>query len=71
MTDYFSHTASSLWCLLCVFGGRRVYTEALFLSGGHLFFKKVASDFLGGNIRGPKHNSETNETDLHVNCTVQ
>lgn len=71
VTDDSSHTTSSLWCLLCVFGGRGVYIKALFLSGSHLFFQKVASNFLGGNSKGLKHNSETDETDLHVNSAVQ
>ena len=47
-------------------GERGVYIKALFLYGSHLFFKKVLSNFLGGNIRGPKCSSETDETGLHV-----
>lgn len=48
-----------------------VYIKTVFLYGGHLFFKKVVSNFLGGNIRGPKHHAETGETVVHVNCVVQ
>lgn len=47
------------------------YIKTIFLYGGHLFFKKVVSNFLGGNIRSPKHNAETDEKGLHVNCVVQ
>lgn len=52
-TDYFSHPDSSLWCLLCVFGrDGGVILKLFFLYGSHLFFKKVVSNFLGGNLRG-------------------
>lgn len=70
VTDYFSHTDSSLWCLLyaCVSG--EGILKGCFSVWWSPLLKRDISNFPGNNVRGPKHNAETDETDLHGNYAV-